>query len=168
MTEQLLFYFFSCVAVVFALLMLTRKNPLTGAVCLVICFLSFAGIYAMLGAQLIALMQVLVYSGAIMMLIIFVIMMVNLRPEELKAERPVPAGCLAGAALLVLSMTRFHGAAGALSGSWPHTPDEPLGTIETIGYALFTRHVVAFELISVLLLVALAGAVYLGRGGRKQ
>ena len=165
--EALFFYFFAGSAVAAAITMLTRKTALGAAISLVVCFLAFSGIYAMLDAPFIAVMQVVVYAGAIMMLIVFVIMTVDTDKEMLKKERPTIIGALiatiivsAGLAVYQLSLPTAE--------VLTHEGARTIGTVAAVGRLLFTRHVLNFEMLSLLLLVALAGALILVKQQKKQ
>ena len=157
------FAFFSGIAVVSALVMLTRRTALGAAVSLVVCFLAFAGLYVMLEAPFVAVMQVVVYAGAIMMLIIFVIMTVDIDVDAkaLRRER----GTIIGAIIATIIV----GAGIAVYGLALHAATQPvqgalvIGTVAGVGTLLFTRHVLNFEMLSLLLLVALVGALILAK-----
>lgn len=163
MTETILFYLFAILCTVSALLMITRRNPLYAALWLVACFLGLAGLYAMLDAKFVALLQVLVYAGAIMMLIIFVIMTVNLSSEELRKEKRPGIGFVISGAVVLFCLVQINDLFLKLGRTWPLAQDNGLGTIENLGLALFTRHVLAFEIISLVLLAALVGVVMLAK-----
>jgi NADH-quinone oxidoreductase subunit J len=163
---QVFFYFFAGIAVAAALLMLTQKTPLGAAVSLVICFLAFSGLYAMLDAPFVAVMQVVVYAGAIMMLIVFVIMTVDADAQTIRQERGtiiggIIAAVIVGAGLVVYQLA-LHGA--LLDGR-----NAPVsGTVAAVGKILFTRHVLNFEMLSLLLLIALVGALVLSKQHKKK
>ena len=161
--EPIFFYLYAGVAVLFALLMLTRRNTLSAAICLIVCFLSFAGLYMVLDAPLVAVMQVLVYAGAIMMLIIFVIMTVDTKETELKKERPVILGSVVAAAIVIVSIALLSFSIREIPRGWGAAPDQTFGTVADIGRVLFTVHILNFEMISLLLLVALVGALVLAK-----
>lgn len=157
-----LFYLFAAVAVTGGLLMITRRNPLTSAFCLVLSFLGLAALYAMLAAQLVFIIQILVYAGAIMVLIIFVIMLLHLTDKELEENRvdwklTVPA--LVAGAVAVFALVNAFADRERFFGRVP----EDFGNIAPVGEILFTKYVFAFEIISVLLLAALIGVVILAR-----
>lgn len=157
----MLFYVFGAVALLAALLAVTRKNPVSAAMWLVLMFFGLAGIYVVLEAYFVAAVQVLVYAGAIMVLFLFVIMLLDLRTEELAAHRGPrlqalgvlgALGFLAVAAMAVVSSRTV----------WPAGDLRPLdGGAGAIGEALFNRWLLAFEVTSFLLLGAILGAVLL-------
>ena len=158
------FYVFASLAVVSGLMVITRRSAIHAALFLVLAFFSVAAIYVVLSAEFLAAVQVLVYTGGIMVLFLFVIMLVPLRRESL---RP-PAGHIAGAVVLALLL------AGVLiSYFWNAEPRDVFGpttalaaaggNIETVGMELYTRYLLPFEIASVLLLVAMIGAVVLAR-----
>ncbi|MDD5675937.1 MAG: NADH-quinone oxidoreductase subunit J [Chitinivibrionales bacterium] len=164
--REIFFFLFGGTAVLCGLFMLTRKSALSGAVSLVVCFLSFAGLYAMLDAPFIAAMQVLVYAGAIMMLIIFVIMTIDLSAEERRAEKPVIVGGIIAGAIVAAAIALYSITVRGL----PHITGAARidGSVTHIGAVMFSKHVLNFEMLSLLLLVALVGAVVLGKKKAKE
>jgi NADH-quinone oxidoreductase subunit J len=175
--ETVLFWILAVGAVVSALLVILpplARNPLYSALSLVITFCCVAGLYVLLVAHLIAVLQVLVYAGAIMVLFVFVIMLLNLQPHELKPARITPGRIVGGlAAALVLSriaLVLWEGAADAPVadvtqpvGTTAAGTVLEYGTVRHVGEALFTDWLVPFELVSLLLLVAIIGAVVLAK-----
>ncbi len=160
--EAVAFYIIAAIAVFGALLMITRRNPLAGAFSLVVSLIALAGIYAMLRAELIFILQILVYAGAIMVLVIFTIMLLNLREEEL--EEP-PAGKIK--TLIILAAVAFgcYGIIKVLSGAPDEVPRVPenFGSVEKVGELMLTSYLYPFEIISVVLLVAIVGVVLLAK-----
>ncbi|MEK7403150.1 MAG: NADH-quinone oxidoreductase subunit J [Gemmatimonadota bacterium] len=165
------FYLFGLIAVVSALLFVTRKSPVAAALWLVNTMFCLAAMYVLLDAQFIGVIQVLVYAGAIMVVFLFVIMLLNLgHPSELADARGLGwklAAGFVGLALLaeVFALTRariplpfLELKPGALAAQIATE-----GAIAPIAKPLFTEYLLAFELTSVLLLAAIVGAVVLGR-----
>ena len=144
--------------------MVTQRNPVMSAIYLIGNFFSLAALYLILRAQLLAVLQIAVYTGAIMVLVIFVIMLLNLGDEaHLMGRISLKAG--AGIALvcgLLLEICYI-----VFTSELPSTaaPFESagLGTVESLGSALFGRFLLPFELTSILLLAAIVGAVVLAR-----
>lgn len=175
--ETVLFWILAAGAVVSALLVILpplARSPLYSALSLVVTFCFVAGLYVLLVAHLVAVLQVLVYAGAIMVLFIFVIMLLNLQPHELKPTRVTPARVMGGlAAVLVtsrLALVLWDGTAGTLAADLTKPVGESVtgapieyGTVRHVGQALFTDWLVPFELVSLLLLVAIIGAVVLAK-----
>jgi NADH-quinone oxidoreductase subunit J len=164
MIEAVLFYFFSFVAICAAFGVILARNPITSALSLVVCFFFLAADYVMLGAHFVAVIQILVYAGAIMVLFVFVIMLLNLREEG-----PAPIGDLGRRAILGAGVAGLLGI-GFIAGldTVANTPDRPLpdgfGTIANVGLALFGgNYLLPFETVSVLLTVAMIGAVVLAK-----
>ena len=165
MFEAVLFYLFALLALGAGVNVVTRRNPIASAVSLVVTFFALAAIYALLGAHFVAVIQILVYAGAIMVLFLFVIMLLNVRVASVMMLGDVTprqvvglfaAGLLGGALVLT----------GTLVGhvAFPDHLDPTFGTIEQIGLALFGgRYLLPFELVSVLLTVAVVGAVVLAK-----
>ena len=164
------FYLFGIIAIVSALLFVTRKSPVAAALWLVNTMFSLAALYVMLDAQFIGAIQVLVYAGAIMVVFLFVIMLLNLgHASELADARgkswKLAAG-LVGLALLAqvaaLARARMPEGLTLEPGSVAQQVVRE-GVIAPIARPLFTEYLLAFELTSVLLLTAIVGAVVLGR-----
>jgi NADH-quinone oxidoreductase subunit J len=164
------FYFFGVVAIASALAFVTRKSPVAAALWLVTTMFSLSAEYVLLDAQFIGVMQVLVYAGAIMVVFLFVIMLLNLgHPSEIADARgkwPVMVAVLIGLALLAEVMTISRSGVAVRFAVPQGFNAEQFGTygaVGTIARPLFNEYLLAFELTSVLLLVAIAGAVVLGR-----
>lgn len=160
--EAYFFYILGGAAVAASLLMVTRRNPIASALWLVAAFFAFAGLFILLNAHFIGVIQVLLYAGAIMVLFIFVIMLLNLGPEELKARLlrfPVLLGGAAALYLLVLLGLGIlkRGVTAA------ETLPEDFGYVAPVGKLLFTKYLVPFELTSILLLAAIVGSVVMGK-----
>jgi NADH-quinone oxidoreductase subunit J len=164
------FYLFGLIAIVSALLFVTRKSPVAAALWLVNTMFCLAVLFILLDAQFIGAIQVLVYAGAIMVVFLFVIMLLNLgHPSELMDARGMGwklAGGAVGLALLaeVFALTRARIPEGlALPPGYIATDIAVEGAVAPIARPLFTEYLLAFEVTSVLLLVAIVGAVVLGR-----
>jgi len=157
--ETFLFWIFAIVGVGCGIMVVFHRNPMSSAIYLVVTMLCLAGFYALLAGPFVAVIQVLVYAGAVMVLILFVIMMLNLREETLQREGSMITWILAGLIGLGLVV--------AVVRKFPRTPagmPEPaFGTIEEVGNKLFTVYMLPFELTSVLLLIAIIGAVILAK-----
>ncbi len=164
------FYFFGVVAIASALAFVTRKSPVAAALWLVNTMFALSALYILLDAQFIGVMQVLVYAGAIMVVFLFVIMLLNLgHPSEIADARgkwPVMVAALIGIALLAELMA-ISGTGIAVKFQVPgnYAADElaKYGAVGSIARPLFDEYLLAFELTSILLLVAIAGSVVLGR-----
>ena len=164
------FYLFGIIAVVSAILFVTRKSPVAAALWLVNVMFSLAALYVMLDAQFIGAIQVLVYAGAIMVVFLFVIMLLNLgHPSEIADTRGLPwkmAAGLVGVALLamIFSMTRARLPESLrLPAGYTAQQIATTGAITPIAGPLFNEYLLAFEITSVLLLAAIIGAVALAR-----
>ena len=160
--ERVLFYLFGGLAVLFSLVMVTRRNPLSSAIALVVAFVSLAALYALLHAPLLFAIQLWVYAGAVMVLVLFVIMLLNLRQEETHPQPigvgrfaigAVVAGAVAWKAILVLY--------GVPGGAVPI--DAEFGGIPAVSELLFSRYVLQFEVVSILLLAVMVAVVVLAK-----
>ena len=141
---------------------ITRRNPIASALWLVVCFLATAGIFALLGSVFIAVIQILLYAGAIMVLFIFVIMLVHTDPSELKTRTINFAKILAAAAAVYLAIVLGIAVWRPPFISAPSAGKVFLGPA-TLGRELLTQYIMPFELLSVLLLIAIVGAVVLAK-----
>jgi len=164
------FYFFGVIAVVSALLFVTRKSPVAAALWLVNTMFNLAALYVMLDAQFIGAIQVLVYAGAIMVVFLFVIMLLNLgHPSDIADTRGLGWKLVAGAfgiALLaqVLAVTRAKTPAFlTLPEGYGAAQIAIHGAIEPVAGPLFNQYLLAFEATSILLLASVVGAVVLGK-----
>ena len=165
--DQLIFWVLAVLTTFFAIFTITRKNPVTAVMSLVATFFCLAGIYASLSAHFLAALQVLVYAGAIMVLFIFVIMILNREEVAPFSWRPVRVlGVLAVGYLLFFKLIEVAGV-GLPPGAPGVLPDD-FGTVAAIGDVLFRDFLYPFESISVLLLVAIVGGVVVSRSHQKE
>ena len=159
----IIFWTFAGLALVSALACITRRSPVASALWLVVTLFSLAALFVLLDAQFIAVLQVLVYAGAIMVLFLFVIMLLNLGragPTDLKGPLGLGVGVfLAGLLLMQLLVLRQAG----LAPGGPVHPSAGQGMIPSVARPLFTVYLVPFEITSILLLAAIVGAVVLAK-----
>ncbi len=162
----LLFILFAGLAIGCAISMVAQRNPLYGAISLIGVFISLACLYVMLAAPFIAAVQVIVYAGAIMVLVVFVIMLLNVEQEERSPTRlrsliPIAVGLsailFAEAAFIIFFVHTSPGT--------PTTNTSDIGLTSSIGAGLFTSYLLPFEITSLLLLMAIVGAMTLARRG---
>ena len=158
----LFFYVFAVIAIAGALgMVLNTRNTVAAALSLVLTMVSLGGVYVLLGAFLVGVLQILVYAGAIVVLFLFVVMLLNLRQEEFTPQRQLAtkiAAALIGVIVLVQFLMFIQGAFGA-----PAVVPEDFGSYRQLGTMLFTDYVLAFEATSLLLLAAMVGAVILAK-----
>ncbi len=161
--HQFAFLAFGSVTLLAALMVVTVRNIVHAALSLALSFVGVAGIYVLLRAEFLAAAQVLIYLGAITVLILFGIMLTR----HLTGQRPPalashwPAAVVAAAALLAVLL---HA---AVRGVWPIAATAPVDSTTAVGLALVTNYVLPFELVSVILLAALVGAVVLAKDERR-
>ncbi|MFN7827936.1 MAG: NADH-quinone oxidoreductase subunit J [Acidobacteriota bacterium] len=169
-TIHLLFLAIAALAVVSAFNIILQRNPIYSAIGLIIVLCCLAGLFLTLYAQFIAAIQIIVYAGAIMVLFVFVIMLLNVREEESRTDRQKYLKFLAAPLFLALLaevavVIRYvNMPAPAIED--PNTavdPSQSLGTVESIAHVMFTDFVLPFEATSVLILMAIVGAMYLAR-----
>jgi NADH-quinone oxidoreductase subunit J len=156
MMEAVLLYVFAAVAALSALLMLVARHPMRVAIALIVCMLSLAGIYALLGVHVIAIFQVLIYVGAVMVFMVYVIMLVDTRDSGFASRFSwlvVPG--VAGLAVVAYALwnATWHG--GAATG----LPVPPAFDLQAFSEAFLNEYWLYFELVSVLLVAAVVAAV---------
>ncbi len=163
-TQVLLFLVLGVAAIATAIGTITRRNPVSAAMNLVAHFFTLSGLYLTLQAQFVAIVQILVYAGAIMVLVVFVIMLLNVGKEERAHEKfsivKMLGVCLATSFVLIMAMA-FMSHQSSFTALSPQALT--LGTTESIGTVLFNQYLLPFEVISLLLLTALIGAVILAK-----
>ena len=175
--ELLLFIIFGGITLLSSLFVIFQRSPLHSALFLILTFLSMAALYLMLGAEFVALIQVIVYAGAVMVLFLFVIMLLNLDAEKREwMTKQVPQKFLGFAMVIVLvplvglgiSTPLFYGKSqlGVQGLSSPQVGQQASNTV-SVATLLFTDYLLPFEITSVLLLVAMVGVVYLARRIKK-
>ncbi len=161
--ESVFFFIVASCAIASALLVVLQRNPVMSAISLIANFFCIALLYLFLRAQLLAVLQVVVYTGAIMVLVVFVIMLLNLGDERKMMEKfdvKKIVGVVLVTGFLLEMLYIFATNANPVLMS-PRA--EQLGTIESMGTALFTKFVLPFEVTSLLLLAAIVGAVVLAK-----
>ncbi len=164
--QALAFYFFAGILVVGSLMVITARNPVHSVLFLILAFFSAAGLFVMLGAEFIAMILVIVYVGAVAVLFLFVVMMLDIDFKHLRqgAMQYVPIGLIVGAVLIFELVTLYtywsftdsavENAAFPISGS-------DLTNAHQLGMVLYTDYVLAFQLSGLILFVAMIGAIVL-------
>ena len=161
--DVILFLVFALIAVVCGINVVLQRHPITSALSLIGVMGSLAVLYLLLGAEFIAMAQVIVYAGAIMVLFVFVIMLLNAGAEETRGKSLVAQ--LLGLPLLILflAFASYFVQRFVPSSTIVHFGAFTSGTAHNIGIALFTRYLLPFEVTSVLILIAILGAIVLAR-----
>ena len=160
----ILFWFLSALALVGATMVLLSKNPVHSILWLIVVFFAISGHYVLLNAQFLAIVNLIVYAGAIMVLFLFVVMLMNLNSdtEPQKNNRLKLAGAIAGSCLMLIMIDIIRSAA-EVQRAAPMVKEGNIGLIKTLGKVLFTDYVMPFEISSVLFLSAMVGAVVIGK-----
>lgn len=162
------FYLFALITVIGALALIVVPNPVYCALCLIGTLFAMAGIFILLSQEFVAAIQILIYAGAIMVLFLFVIMLLNLRSDEqfhIRWTIPKALGAVVAAVILAQFVSVFSSPAAKLGPLGEYSAERLAkeGAVEIIGDLLFTTYVLPFEVISVLLMVAVMGAVVLAK-----
>ncbi|MBP6673264.1 MAG: NADH-quinone oxidoreductase subunit J [Bacteroidetes bacterium] len=163
--EQGVFYFLAGITVFSAVMMLLQRNPVNSALYLILNFFCLGGLYLTLNAQFIAMVHILVYAGAIMVLFLFVIMLLNLGDDKRLVEHMgirMYFGIAFSVGLLV-ELLYIFGFSSPSTVSQLSPASVEMGTVEYIGKVLFTKFLFPFEITSFLLLAAIIGAVLLAK-----
>lgn len=161
--EHILFGAFAVLTLLSAALVIFAKSPISSAMALVSTFFFLAGVYVLLWAHTVAALQILVYAGAIMVLFLFVIMLLNLGDEAPSARmtfsRILGGGAAVGLlAVLSIALNRVPKDVASLGAQ-----EQTFGTLRTVGQAIFSTWLLPFEAVSLLLLVAMVGAVVVAK-----
>src|SRR5580698_6865056 len=160
-TYNILFWFLTIVAIGCALGVILSRNPINSVLFLILTFFAISGHYILLNAQFLAIVNIIVYAGAIMVLFLFVIMLMNLNAdvEPQKGQLVQLAGVISGGVLFLVILA-------AIKSAKPEYIDKTstdIGLISNLGKVLFTKYVLPFEISSVLFLSAMIGAVVIGK-----
>lgn len=161
-----LFYFLSFLAVLSAFMVVYSKNPVHSVLYLIVTFFSIAGHYILLNAQFLAAVHVIVYAGAIMVLFLYVIMMLNLNQdtEQHKSNYLKLAATVAGGIFMIVMIGSLKGVEKI---EHLNTANQDAGLIKNLGQVLYKDYMLPFEMASILFLAAMVGAVMLGKNELK-
>jgi NADH-quinone oxidoreductase subunit J len=158
--SDILFYIFSALALICGVMIFLSRNPVNSAMFLVLTIASLAGLFVLLEAFFLAAIQILVYAGAVMVLFLFVIMLLDLKAEERRHIKFL--GALGGAVAVGTLLAIFFKSLCSAQLSATRVPEFRAGTVE-LGHLLFSQYLLPFEIISVLLLVAMVGVILLSK-----
>jgi len=158
--EPVLFILFGAIAVCGAVMVVTRKHPMASALYLILTLFAVAALFVLRQAHFLAAIQVIIYAGAVVVLFVFVIMLINVPEDRLPVERATTVRVLG---ILAAGFFILESAVLARRYSMPTGPAAEVGSVEAVGRALFTDYLLAFEITSVLLLAAVIGAIALAK-----
>jgi NADH-quinone oxidoreductase subunit J len=167
MMGTVIFFYFASVIVATAALVVAFRNPVYSALALLIMFFHVAGLFVTLHAEFLAIIQILVYAGAILVLYLFVVMLLNLRREE-NFHNQVTVGLFLGCMLFAEAVLLVIKGGTTLGSSFPvlnESTQGGQGNTESIGELLYSTYLFPFEIASLILLVAMVGAVILTKKG---
>jgi NADH-quinone oxidoreductase subunit J len=162
---QLFFFYFAGIIVLTSILVVALRNPVYSALSLLIMFFHVAGLYVTLHAEFVAAVQIIVYAGAILVLYLFVVMLLNVKRED-RYHAQLPVGALLGVAILTELVLLLLQRSDSGTTSVPPAPAPPApaaGNTEAIGEVLYSTYVFPFEVASLILLVAMIGAIVLAK-----
>lgn len=163
---EILFWGLAGMSLFSALMVITSKNPVYSVLWLIVTFFTISGHYVLLNAQFLAVVNIIVYAGAIMVLFLFVIMLMNLskETEPQKSKWLKMAGAVAGGCLLLVLIAALRNTETRMT----ELGTGDIGLIQNLGKVLFTQYVVPFEIASILFLSAMVGAVVIGKRDAKS
>lgn len=161
--EQILFFLVAFLAVVSAAFFVFAKSPMYAILFLIITMFSISGLYILLNAQFLGIVQIIVYAGAIMVLFLYILMMLNLNKGDESRKKNVMklAGVFSGGLLLIGMLGAFRGIEQNLVA--PEGIDHSVGLTKNLGRLLFNEYILPFELASILILAGIVGAVLIGK-----
>ncbi len=168
MLPKLFFGYFSIVMIVISLLIITRKNPVHSILWMLLLFFHVAGLYLFLNAEFLAAVQMILYAGAILVLFLFVIMMLNLK-KEVTVERfsgEWPVAVFVGGTILVLILFAITTLTHGPLGSYTIEAVQSETHAKVLGRVLYTEFLFPFEIASLILLIAVVGAIVLAKKQR--
>ncbi len=160
--SEILFWFLTALALFSALMVVFSNNPVHSVLWLIMVFFAISGHYILMNAQFLAIVNMIVYAGAIMVLFLFVIMLMNMNTETepQKSQWMKMAAAISGGAMMLVLIAALKDNVGAVSRT---SGEGGIGLIRNLGKVLFTEYVVPFEISSILFLSAMVGAVVLGK-----
>ena len=161
--EIIVFYVFAALAVAGAIIVITHSNPVFSAISLVLTLFSSAVLFILLKAEFVAVIQVLVYAGAIMILFLFTVMFLNIRPEAFKFESKHMKFKVSLFLVLLLFTGYFASLGFSMGIKRNYTESVEFGTAQGVGELLFTEYLLPFELTSVLIVAAIIGVVAIAK-----
>jgi NADH-quinone oxidoreductase subunit J len=159
---QIVFWFLTALALVAAIGVISSKNPIYSVLWLIVVFFAISGHYILMNAQFLAIVNIIVYAGAIMVLFLFVVMLMNLNSdaEPVKNVYMKMAGIISGLTLMIVLVAAFSSTE---TQNVLMAPGTSVGLIENLGKALFNKYVVPFEISSILFLSAMVGTIVIGK-----
>lgn len=162
--EQVFFFYFAIVIAATSVLVVALRNPIYSTLALLIMFFHVAGLYVTLHAEFLAAVQIIVYAGAILVLYLFVVMLLNLK-QDIRYHRQWPIAAVVGVSLAVeaLILTAMKGWTTPAAATGTEMAIAGVGNTEAIGDVLYTTYLFPFEVASVILLVAMIGAIILAK-----
>jgi NADH-quinone oxidoreductase subunit J len=158
-----LFFYLAAVIVGASALVVALRNPVYSTISLLVMFAHVAGLYLLLNAEFIAAVQVIVYAGAILVLYLFVVMLLNVKREERFQRQAAPALIVAALLLVELLLVAVGGRFAEVTGGFSSERIQEVGSAAAIGHLLFSDYLLPFEVASLLLLAAMVGAIVLSK-----
>ncbi len=161
--DLILFFTVAFIAILSAVYFVFGRNPLYSILSLIVTFFSISGMYILLNAQFLGIVQIIVYAGAIMVLFLYVLMMLNLNPKDESKKQNLPKfiGIFTVGILFIGLLGAYKGLSGNTTAS--ASVDSSVGLTKNLGHLLFNEYVLPFELASVLIFAGIVGAVLIGK-----
>jgi NADH-quinone oxidoreductase subunit J len=164
--DVLAFYLFAAIALLASVLVIGQRNPMYSVMLLIVSFGALAGLYVLLDSPFVAVTQIIIYAGAIMVLFLFVVMLLNVTREDALAHALGPTGMKIGAVVSLVLGVEIVWALSEIGLTWfgeDAATTQAVSDVGRIGTVLFTKYAFAFEATSILILVAMVGAIVLAR-----
>jgi NADH-quinone oxidoreductase subunit J len=165
MLAEVIFIYLAAAITLLSVLVITRKNPVHSVITMLVLFFHIAALYVTLNAEFLAAVQVIVYAGAILVLFLFVVLLLNLKEEALARRYvgPWPLGLMAAAGLLVAIVVSLNSFVAGPQGPFTNEMIKAETNARVLGKILFTEFLYPFEVVSMVLLVAIIGAIVLAK-----
>ena len=161
--QGLFFSYFAGATIVSSILTVGLRNPVYCTLALLSAFLHVAGLFVLLNAEFIAAIQIIIYAGAVLVLYLFVLMLLNLKSDEIIVQRQWGIAIFFGFVVLAEILLAFFKSPLAAKEAAPSTPLLPLGNTEALGLSLFNEYLLPFELVGIILLGGIVGALVLAK-----
>ena len=167
MAEALVFYIFAVLCIFGSIIVVTHKNPVASAISMVLTFFFTAVLFILLRAQFIAVIQVLVYAGAIIVLFLFTVMFLNIKEDAMQFDGRNIAKKVTFL-FVIIAVAGFFGSKLIVNSGQKAPEIENFGSVESVGRELFTEFLLPFELTSVLIIVAIIGVVTIAKRSKSS
>lgn len=158
-----LFYLFAALTLVPALCLVFMRDTVNAAMCMIVSFVGAAGLFGLLGAWFLAILQILVYAGAVVVLFLFIIMLLEVEKERVKFKLATTLAASVGFLAVAFGVVQLFGGPSALPEPSSLPPEAPGGLVRNYGELMFTKYLLPFQVAGILMLVAVLGVIVLSK-----